>query len=36
MSKNKQTNKKHKGQNQNQVHEAKTFENLKYEPILRT
>ena len=28
--------KKHKGGNQNEVHEAKTFENLKYEPILRT
>ena len=28
--------KKRKGGNQNQVHEAKTSENLKYEPILRT
>ena len=27
--------KKHKEGNQNQVHEAKTFETLKYEPILR-
>ena len=26
----------HKGGNQNQVHVAKTFENLKDEPILRT
>ena len=26
----------HKGENQNQVHEVKTFENLKYEPVLRT
>ena len=28
--------KKHKGANQNQVHEDYTFENFKYEPILRT
>ena len=28
--------KKTQGVNQNQVHEAKTFENLKYEPILKT
>ena len=27
---------KHKGGNQNKVHEAKTVENIKYEPILRT
>ena len=25
---------KHKGGNQNKVHEAKTVENIKYEPIL--
>ena len=28
--------KQHKGGNQDQVHETKTFENLKYEPILGT
>ena len=27
---------KHKGGNQNKVHEAKTVENIKYEPILST
>ena len=27
---------KYKGGNQNKVHEAKTVQNIKYEPILRT
>ena len=35
MSKNTHTH-THKGENQNQVHEVKTFEDLKYELILRT